>query len=699
MLAAGAGRSRDAEPEVSVRRQQTSSSCFTARAAGTPAKACGWVTNASAGKLTEFNALLRGGSRECFSEIVGETAILPAIKYVITLDTDTQLPRDAARQLVGTMAHPLNRPEFDAVRGIVTEGYGILQPRVGVSLPSARRSWFVRLFAGDAGIDPYTRAVSDVYQDVFREGSFIGKGIYDVDAFERAMNGRFPENTVLSHDLLEACHARSALVSDVEFYEEYPSRYNVDIDRRHRWIRGDWQITQWLLPRVPGPDARRIANPLSALSQWKIFDNLRRSLVPVALMLFLLGAWLLLPELGGLGALLVLAIITLPGLLAALVDVLRKPADLPWAMHLRGVVGSGGRQLGQIFLTLAFLPYDAFISLDAIGRTLLRLLVTRKRLLEWQTSSDSERTTRADLTGFYATMWIAPAGRRWRPDSSWPSLQPAQLPLALPILGLWLAAPWIAWWISQPIESATPDLTAEQLTFLRHTARKTWHYFETFVTAQENWLPPDNFQEVPAPTIASRTSPTNMGLALLANLAARDFGYLSMGGLIRRTQDTLATMQRLERYRGHFYNWYDTRTLQPLLPLYVSSVDSGNLAGHLLTLGAGLREQADETIFTPQIFAGLRDTVRVLRDLAGENAALAELDAELADSLPPVCARRLPCWKRRRAGDRDRRFAGERERRNSRVGSNAEAELRGASGGSAVPRAVAGNASSIAQPA
>ena len=204
------------------------------------------------GKLTEFNALLRGGSRECFSEIVGETAILPAIKYVITLDTDTQLPRDAARQLVGTMAHPLNRPEFDAVRGIVTEGYSILQPRVGVSLPSARRSWFVRLFAGDAGIDPYTRAVSDVYQDVFQEGSFIGKGIYDVDAFQRAMNGRFPENTVLSHDLLEACHARSALVSDVEFYEEYPSRYNVDIDRRHRWIRGDWQITQWLLPRVPG---------------------------------------------------------------------------------------------------------------------------------------------------------------------------------------------------------------------------------------------------------------------------------------------------------------------------------------------------------------------------------------------------------------------------------------------------------------
>ena len=580
------------------------------------------------GKLAEFNAFVRGGCRECFSEVVGETAILPAIKYVITLDTDTQLPRDAARQLVGTMAHPLNRPVFDPARGIVAEGYSILQPRVGVSLPSARRSWFVRLFAGDAGIDPYTREVSDVYQDVFHEGSFIGKGIYDVDAFRQAMNGRFPENAVLSHDLLEACHARSALVSDVEFYEEHPSRYNVDIDRRHRWIRGDWQITQWLLPRVPGSDARRIANPLSVLSQWKIFDNLRRSLVPVGLMLLVLGNWLLLPELGDLGSLLVLSLITLPGLLSASVNVVRKPADLPWAMHLRGVAGSGGRQLGQIFLTVAFLPYDAFISLDAIGRTLLRLLVTHKRLLEWRTSSDSERTTRADLTGFYGTMWIAPAVALLGGFLlAW--LQPTQLALALPMLGIWLAAPWIAWWISQPIESATPDLTAEQMTFLRRTARKTWHFFETFVTARENWLPPDNFQEVPAPTIAARTSPTNMGLALLANLAALDFGYLSMGGLIRRTQDTLATMQRLERFRGHFYNWYETRTLQPLLPLYVSSVDSGNLAGHLLTLGSGLREQANGKHFTPQVFAGLRDTVRILMDLARETAGLAELDAEL----------------------------------------------------------------------
>jgi len=583
------------------------------------------------GKLMEFNALLRGGSPECFSEIVGETAVLPEIKYVITLDTDTQLPREAARQLVSTMAHPLNRPVFNDARGVVREGYSILQPRIGVSLPSARRSWFVRLFAGDAGIDPYTREVSDVYQDVFREGSFIGKGIYDVDAFQRAMAGRFPENTILSHDLLEACHARSALVCDVEFYEEFPSRYNVDMDRRYRWIRGDWQITQWLLPRVPGSDARRIANPISVLSQWKIFDNLRRSLVPIALLLLLLGSWLLVPEPGGVGLLLVFVIIALPGLLGTVVDALCKPADLPWTMHLHGVAESGGRQLGQIFLTLAFLVYDAFISLDAISKTLLRLLVTHKRLLEWRTSSDSERTMRADLADFYATMWVAP-GLALAAGLFLIFRQPAQLMFTLPLLFVWMGAPWIAWRISQPIESATPDLTTGQLTFLRHTARMTWHFFDTFVSALENWLPPDNFQEIPAPTIATRTSPTNMGLALLANLAARDFGYLSVGGLIQRTQATLATMQRLERHRGHFYNWYETRTLKPLLPLYISSVDSGNLAGHLLTLAAGLREQADENIFTPQVFVGLRDTIKVFQEFAPNNKLLAELDTELAQA-------------------------------------------------------------------
>jgi cellobiose phosphorylase len=582
------------------------------------------------GKLTEFNALLRGGARDCFSEVVGDASILSGIRFVITLDTDTQLPRDAARQLVGTIAHPLNRPQFDSAKGVVTEGYSILQPRVGVSLPSAGRSWFVKLFAGDVGIDPYTRAVSDVYQDVFQEGSFIGKGIYDVDAFQQAVAGRFPENTVLSHDLIESCHARSALVSDVELYEEYPSRYNTDINRRHRWIRGDWQIAQWLLPRVPGPDARRIANPLSGLSQWKILDNLRRSLVPAALLLMLLGNWILLPGLGSSGPLLVLSIITLPAWLSMAVELFRKPRDVSIRLHLRGLVGSSARQLGQALLSFVFLPYDAFISLDAIGRTLVRLLFTRKRLLEWQTASDAERTARSSLPGFYATMWIAPLVALGS-GVFLAMTQPSQLLLTMPILGLWLASPWIAWRISQPIEpSALPQSKPRQLAFLRRTARKTWRFFETFVTAQDNWLPPDNFQEEPVPVVASRTSPTNMGLALLANLAASDFGYLSIGQLLRRTQDALGVMQRLERYRGHFFNWYDTRTLKPLLPLYVSSVDSGNLAGHLLTLGPGLAELPAQPILGPQVFVGLSDTVGILRELTGRSPELERLEAELA---------------------------------------------------------------------
>jgi cellobiose phosphorylase len=603
------------------------------------------------GKLMEFNSLLRGGSRACFTETAGDTGILPAIKYVITLDTDTQLPRDAARQLVGTMAHPLNRPRFDTARGVVTEGYGILQPRVGVSLPSSRRSWFVRLFAGDAGIDPYTREVSDIYQDVFHEGSFIGKGIYDVDAFESALNGRFPENAILSHDLLESCHVRSALVSDVELYEKHPSRYDVDIDRRHRWIRGDWQITQWLLPRVPGPDARRIANPLSALSLWKIFDNLRRSLVPIGLILFILGSWFFLPGVGAYGALLIAAIITLPAFLASLVDALRKPHDQPWRMHLRGVTGSAGRHLGQISLTFAFLPYDAFISLDAITRTLARLLVTRKHLLEWRTSSDAEHACRIDLRGFHTTMWIAPAVALVTGSLLF-VWQPAHLPMALPILLLWLMAPSIAWWISLPIRTGVPDLTATQRQFLRLTSRKTWHYFETFVTSTDHWLPPDNYQEIPVPTIAMRTSPTNMGLALLANLAALDSGYVTMEGMIRRTRDTLDTMQGLKRYRGHFYNWYDTRTLEPLPPLYISSVDSGNLAGHLLILASGLREQLHTPTFTPQIFAGLQDTVRVLREFDQGNTGLAAMEAELdhAPSSPRAAAGLLEILSKNAAG-------------------------------------------------
>jgi len=567
------------------------------------------------GKLAELNALVRGGARDRFSQVVGDTSVLPDVRYVITLDTDTQLPRDSAREMVGTMAHPLNRPVLDRQRRRVAAGYGILQPRVGVSLPSAQRSWFVRLFAGDAGIDPYTRVVSDVYQDLFGEGSFVGKGIYDVDAFEQSCGG-FPENAILSHDLLESAHARSALLSDVELYEDYPSRYLTDVSRRHRWMRGDWQIAWWLLPWVPRLASGRVQNPISALSWWKIFDNLRRSLVPIAMLVLLLSAWLLAgPQVGTAATVFVLAVIGAVPLLSALSDLPRKPRDLPLMAHLRVTADAFGKQAAQVLFTLLFLAYDAFISFDAIARTLVRVLWTKKNLLEWKTASSADRGAPDSLAGFYRTMWFAPAIAAVT-TLAVGLFRPELLAVVLPLTGLWIASPAAAWWLSRPLAPPPIRLSSEQRVFLEILSRRTWRYFEVFVTADENWLPPDNFQERPAPVIASRTSPTNIGLSLLANLAACDFGYCSVGRLLARTEQTLDTLGRMDRYRGHLYNWYDTRSLKPLRPHYISTVDSGNLAGHVLVLHGGLLELAESSLLPSRAMAGLRDTLGVLLDVA-----------------------------------------------------------------------------------
>ena len=578
------------------------------------------------GKLADLNHCLRGGGVEHFSKIVGDLSALPHIKYVITLDTDTQLPRDAARQLAATMAHPLNRPIYDTKKGLIVEGYTILQPRVAVSLPSAGRSRFVKLFSGDPGIDPYTRTVSDVYQDVFHEGSFIGKGIYDVDAFERAVGGKFPENRILSHDLLEGSYARAALVSDVQLFEEFPSRYSADTRRRHRWMRGDWQIATWLLPRLPGLDARRVQNPLTGLSRWKIFDNLRRSLVPFALVFLLLLGWILFPKNAGAWGILILSIIVLPSLLAVLTEFLRKPKDLPFFLHFKNVGETLLRQSAQAILTIAFLPYDAVISLDAVTRTLWRLAFSRRRLLEWQTASDIESADNGTLHSFFAAMCCAPVlavgasalffflGN----PSSW---------IIFGFFALWVISPVIAWWISLPIAEKHVEFSKEQVFQLHKLARRTWNFFETFVTAEDNWLPPDNFQEYPHPVVATRTSPTNIGLALLSTLAAHDFGYISLRTLTEKIARTLETVEKLERYRTHFYNWYDTRTLKPMAPLYISTVDNGNLAGHLLTLHSGLIELVDQNWSAARIVAGLRDTFGVWKEQSRNSGTTQNLEA------------------------------------------------------------------------
>jgi len=587
------------------------------------------------GKLAELNALLKNkdGAENCFTAVVGDANIFHQIRYVITLDTDTQLPRDAARKLIATMAHPLNHALYNEKKKRVTEGYAILQPRVAVSLPDENGSWFAQMHGNEPGIDPYTRTTSDVYQDLFYEGSFIGKGIYEIDMFEKTLGGRFPENRILSHDLLEGCYARSGLVSDVQLYEKYPLRYLADMKRRHRWIRGDWQIATWILPFVPGANRKLQRNNLSLLSKWKIFDNIRRSLVPLAMVVLLIFGWTILHS-SWLWSVIIIAIIILPSLINfSWVIVWRKPPEAQLRQHLFVSIRSVASQFVQNIFILICLPYEAYINCDAIIRTNWRMIVSHKKLLEWNHSLAKNNNTDKGIPFAYLSMWFAPV-------VSVIILiylitySAITLIVALPFLVSWILSPAIAWLISRPIEKQEAKLSAEQNNFLRKIARKTWAYFENFVSLEDNWLPPDNYQEHPVTRIAHRTSPTNMGLALLANLTACDFGYITTGQMVERTANTISTMKALERYRGHFFNWYDTHSLKPLPPKYISTVDSGNLAGHLLTLRQGLISIADQRIINPALFRALSDTVSILADNMEGNKLVKEFadDVESASS-------------------------------------------------------------------
>jgi cellobiose phosphorylase len=566
------------------------------------------------GIIGELNSLLRGGSEDSFSGITGDVSILPGIKYVITVDEDTKMPYDSARLLIETMAHPLNRPRFDEHKRYVVEGYSILHPRLSAGMPEADRSRFVKLFGGEPGIDSYTREVSDVYQDIFGEGSFSGKGIYDVDAFLQSLGERFPDNLILSHDLLEGSYARAALVSDVQFYEDYPYRYSSDVSRRHRWIRGDWQIVNWLLMRVPGPGGMIIDNPISGLSRWKIIDNLRRSLVTPAQILLLFLAWLVLLQPEFWTYIVIGAVLVLP-VLASIRTILNKSAEIPLDQHLRSAGRSIARHLAQAVLSLTFLPYEAFFSLDAIVRSAGRMHFTHKLLLEWNTSGSSKSNGQSGLAGFYRSMWIAPAVAISMAIYL-AFLRADVFNFVWPLLASWSLAPAVAWWISLPLDTPKAKLKEDQTIFLRKLSRKTWRFFETFVGPESHWLPPDNFQEKPLSVIADGTSPTNMGLSLLSNLAAYDFGYISTGKLIERNASTLESMMGLERFHGHFYNWYNISLLEPMQPKYISTVDSGNLSGHLLTLQQGMNELLDQEILTPQAINGFIDTLQILRDAA-----------------------------------------------------------------------------------
>ncbi len=599
------------------------------------------------GKLHELNRLLRGATDTGFLPMDGRPAALPAgIRYVITLDADTRLPIGAARRLIGKMAHPLNQPRFDAAAGRVVQGHGILQPRVTPSLPIGREgSLFERVFSGPNGLDPYALAVSDIYQDLFEEGSYCGKGIYDIDAFATALDGQIPDNTVLSHDLLEGIFARAGLASDIEVVEEFPSRYDVAAARQHRWVRGDWQLLPWIFGRGPmgTHGERKIALPL--MGRWKLLDNLRRSLsAPTALLALIIG-WMQPNATAQVWTAFIVLTIALPPLLPAIVGLVPRYGGASIRNHLRAVRGDLALGLTQSLFLVTFLSHQAWLMVDAVMRTLFRLLL-RRRLLEWVSAAQAENDAEfnsaemvAQVAGSAAFAGAVGVALYLTGQQSWP--------LAAPFGLVWVLSPLIARWASLPPPAAGHLMIAPgDAEALRLIARRTWRFFEKFVGPDDNMLPPDNFQEEPEPVVAHRTSPTNIGLYLLSVVAAHDFGWIGTTETVEKLEATLTTVEALESFRGHLYNWYDTRDLRPLDPKYVSSVDSGNLAGHLIAVANACREIGQPGLADMTWRAGLRDHLILLRETilaAGEPsgglrtplvATIEGLAARLVDAAP-----------------------------------------------------------------
>jgi len=571
------------------------------------------------GKLHELNQLLRGSAQTTFLSLAGQSfASIPCVRYVITLDADTRLPRGAAARLVGAMAHPLNKAQFSAREGRVVDGYSIVQPRITPTLPTDREgSLFQKVFSGPSGMDPYASAISDVYQDLFREGSFTGKGIYDIDAFEEALAGKVRENSLLSHDLLEGIFARAALATDIELFEEFPSHYEASVARQHRWARGDWQLLPWIFGHGGLKKDANTRATIPAISRWKMLDNLRRSLAAPSMFLALVAGWLVPCMSPWLMTRFVITTIVIPALLPVLASLNPKLGGISKRTYFRGVLSDLSLSASQIGLTITFIAYQAWVMADAILRTLGRM-IWRRNLLEWVTAAQAKYAVDLNLYGMYRRMFggVAAAlgalalvvlGRH------------QSLPAAAPFVLLWAAAPAVARWISLPPRpSGAEPLSRADIQALRLASRRTWRFFEVFVSATDHWLPPDNFQEDPKPVVAHRTSPTNIGLYLLSTLAARDFGWVGTVEAVERIEATLATMARLELHNGHLYNWYDTRDLQPLAPKYISSVDSGNLAGHLITLANGCRELLQKPSVESKVLAGMEDSIRLLREqLAG----------------------------------------------------------------------------------
>ncbi len=560
------------------------------------------------GKLLDLNQLLRG-QYDSFPVKIGDLSILPKIRFVITLDSDTELPRGSAHRMVGAIEHPLNQAIIDPVDNIVVAGYGILQPRVGLSIRCAGRSRLAAIFAGESGLDPYTRAVSDVYQDLYGEGIFAGKGIYEVDTMLRVLNRRFPRNSLLSHDLIEGAYARAGLATDIVVIEDYPSHYSAYNRRKHRWLRGDWQIVEWLADRVPDESDARVPNPISLVSRWKILDNLRRSLVEPATFALLLFGWLVMghPVLWTIATIVILFV-------PACVELafgLTRAIIVRQAQIARETLSNFVATNFTVLLTLALLAHQTLLSVDAVLRALVRRLVTRERLLEWETAAEAELGKHRTLVDRYID---------WMPLIAislglmiW-LMRPQSLLAAVPVLGLWACTEWFAFWLNaSPIEPA-PEITSKDVQFLRKSALHIWRYFAELSNEEHNWLVPDNLEDNPR-KVAARVSPTNVGLLLNARQVANELGYLTVPELVELTRKTLNTITRLRKYRGHLLNWYDSRTLEAKPPFFVSSVDSGNLVASLWTLHRGCLDGLCRPLVSRNLAEGVLDHLRALVNL------------------------------------------------------------------------------------
>ncbi len=565
------------------------------------------------GAIMEFNDLARGSRDTAYSITSCDVSKLPHVKYVITLDADTNLPMGAAKRLIGTIAHPMNKAVTDTEKNIVIDGYGILQPRIGINILSANNTLFSRIFAGQGGIDPYTVAVSDIYQDLFGEGIFTGKGIYELDVFQGVLKNAIPENTVLSHDLIEGCYLRAGLVTDIELVDGYPARYNSYAMRLHRWVRGDWQLLPWLKSQVRDREGRLVKNPLSLVSKWKIFDNLRRSLTNPALFILIVTSFWILPGSSIVWLCLALASTASPVFIHIMNSLLSDDYSSYSTRSRTTVISGMNAVLDQSGLLFAFIPYQAYLMADAIIKTLARVLFTRRNMLEWVTAADMELSLRNDVTSFWKRMWISPASGLLIFLLALMSSH-ANPAAALLIFIVWAAAPYIAYRVSIAYKHRVDTLKEEDLKLLRRLARKTWAYYEDFAGQEDNYLPPDNYQEEPPKGIAHRTSPTNIGFLLISILAARDLGFMGMLEMVERVKSTISSIERMEKWKGHLYNWYDTVSLHMLRPLYVSTVDSGNFIGYLMVLEQGLKEYLKRPMVDRPMAEGLMDLCYILNE-------------------------------------------------------------------------------------